>query len=158
MNSWLVCILTSLFIYFYTVLCPYKFHVYRLGCVHTFWQYICYGKFVFLVSLHFVYLYATLLMHFSCKQVRFMHIYRLLYIYLPNIHIYRNIYKLVSIHNSQKYILSVTYICNGQYVFLVTWYYVYLYASLRMHFSCKQVRFIQIFRLLYIFTKNSYLP
>ena len=37
----------------------------------------CYGKFVFLVSLAFVYLRVTLRMHFSCKQVRFMHIYPL---------------------------------------------------------------------------------
>ena len=30
-------------------------------------EYICYGKFVFLVSLRFVYLCATLRMYFLCK-------------------------------------------------------------------------------------------
>ena len=53
--------------------------------------YLCYGKFVVLVNLYFVYLYATPHMNFSSKQIRFMHIYQSLYTYLPKIHIYRNI-------------------------------------------------------------------
>ena len=44
------------------------------------------------------------------------------------------------------------YICQGKYVFLVSLYFVYLYASLGMHFPCKQVKLIHISRLLYIFT------
>ena len=58
---------------------------------------ICYGKYVFLVSLYFVYLNNFLRFHFTSKYVRFM-----LYTYLS---VVMNIY--------QKFIFTVTYIIYG---------------------------------------------
>ena len=101
---------------------------------------LCYGKFVFLVSLAFVYLCTTL-------RICTFHVNRLSlciftgrYTYLPKIYIYCNIYatskyvytqpsmliymksvwtkrtvcihKLVSIQTNQKYILAVAYVCT----------------------------------------------
>ena len=47
------------------------------------------------------------------------------------------IHRPVCIHTNQSYMRSVTYICYGKLVCLVSLYFVYLYASLRMDFSCK---------------------